>query len=129
MTRLLAIQGLETVLLAEIEGEAVGFASLRLIPYLSDDGPYAEVTELYVADAHRRQGIGRALMERAEALARERGAEELILLTGQTNHAAQALYRALAFEDYALAMRKRWDRPEHVQHPLLLPAGDETPQG
>jgi ribosomal protein S18 acetylase RimI-like enzyme len=110
-TRLLAIHGVETVLVAEIEGEAVGFASLRLIPYLSDDAPYAELTELYVADTHRRRGIGHALLERAEALARERGAAEIILLTGQTNETAQAFYRSLGYGEYGLAMCKRWPEP------------------
>src|SRR5712691_5055763 len=77
--RLLAAQGIETALLAEVEGEAVGFASLRLVPFLSDDVPHAELTELYVDPAHRRRGIGRALVRRVETLAAERGATELVL--------------------------------------------------
>lgn len=105
-SRLLAIRGIETVLLAEVEGRAVGFASLRLVPYLSDDLPHAELTELYVDPAFRRRGIGRALLERVEALAVKRGAAELVLLTGRNNHEAQAFYRALGFRDAALAMDK-----------------------
>jgi ribosomal protein S18 acetylase RimI-like enzyme len=82
----------------------VGFAALRVVPYLSDDVPYAELTELYVEAAHRRQGVGRALLERASGIARERGAAELLLQTGLENRAAQAFYRAIGFHDYGLVM-------------------------
>jgi ribosomal protein S18 acetylase RimI-like enzyme len=105
--RLVAIQGIETVLLAEVEGEVIGFASLRLVPYLSEDAPRAELTELYVEPAHRRQGVGRALLRRVEALAREGGATELVLLTGRENKSAQAFYRAIGFRECAVAMEKR----------------------
>jgi ribosomal protein S18 acetylase RimI-like enzyme len=102
--RLIAAQGVETALLAEVEGRAVGFAAVRVVPYLSDDVPYAELTELYVEAAHRRRGVGQALLGRAAAIARERGAAELLLLTGLENRAAQAFYRAMGCSDFALAM-------------------------
>lgn len=105
--RLLAVQGIETVLLAVVEGAAIGFASLRLVPYLSGGVPRAELTELYVEPAYRRRGIGRALVRRVEALAIERGATELVLLTGLDNQEAQAFYRNLGYREAALAM----DRP------------------
>lgn len=105
--RLVAIQGVETVVLAETSGRVVGFASLRIVPSLTDEGLYAELTELYVEAAQRRRGIGRALMARVEALARGQGATRLVLLTGLRNAAAQAFYRAVGYADYALAMRKR----------------------
>jgi ribosomal protein S18 acetylase RimI-like enzyme len=104
--RLLAMRDVETAFIAEVEGEAVGFASLRVVPYLSDDAPYAELTELYVAPEYRRRGIARALMAHAEALAKERGAGEVILLTGLDNEEAQAFYRALGYGDYGLAMQR-----------------------
>lgn len=102
--RLLSVWGIETVFLAMVEGRAVGFASVRLVPFLSDDRPRAELTELYVDPAHRRRGIGRALLQRVEALARERGATELILLTGLENRDAQAFYQRLGYRAAALAM-------------------------
>jgi ribosomal protein S18 acetylase RimI-like enzyme len=108
--RLLAAQGIETVLLAEVESEAVGFASLRLVPFLSDDVPRAELTELYVDPTHRRRGIGRALVRRVEALAMERGATELVLLTGLDNQEAQAFYRRLGYRETALAMGRALNR-------------------
>lgn len=108
LRRLRAAAGVETALVAEADGgRVVGFASVRVVPYLSDDRPYAELTELYVAPAWRRRGVARALLAAAEALARARGAGQLIVLTGLDNAPAQALYRAAGFADYALALRKR----------------------
>jgi ribosomal protein S18 acetylase RimI-like enzyme len=123
--RLRAVQGLETVFLAERAGEAIGFASLRLVPYLSDDVPRAELTELYVEATHRHQGVGRALMAQVEALARKHGATELVLLTGLKNQEAQAFYRALGYADAALAMDKRLAAEN--ERPSPLPEGGESP--
>lgn len=105
--RLAALQGIEMVLLALRDGAAVGLCSLRVVPFLSADHPYAEVTELYVAPEHRRQGIARRLMREAEALARAQGAPSVYLLTGFQNETAQAFYRSIGYGDYALAMRRR----------------------
>ena len=45
---------------------------------------------------HRRQGVGRALMVRAEQIAHTAGATQLFVLTSFDNVEAQALYRDLA---------------------------------
>ena len=108
LRRFRAIQHLETVLLAQVEAEqAVGFCSLHLRPWLTADHPYAELTELFVRPGWRRRGVGTALVRRAEAMARDRGARDLVLLTGFRNAAAQAFYRAMGYEDYCLAMRRK----------------------
>jgi ribosomal protein S18 acetylase RimI-like enzyme len=107
--RLAACQGFETTVLAEIDGQAAGFACLRLVPYMSGDEPYAELTDLFVATGFRRRGVGRALMAHIEQLARAGGAAEVVLLTGHDNAGAQAFYRALGYQDYSLALRRRID--------------------
>jgi GNAT superfamily N-acetyltransferase len=99
----------ETPIIAQVEGRAVGFACLRLVPALCYDSTYAELTELFVEKACRRQGVGRALVAYAERLAREGGARELVLLTGFGNAQGQAFYRALGYADWELAMRKRFE--------------------
>lgn len=96
----------ETPIIAEIEGRAVGFACLRLVPALCYESTYAELTELFVEEARRRQGVGRALVTYAERLARDSGAEKLALLTGFANAQGQAFYRALGYADWELAMRR-----------------------
>jgi ribosomal protein S18 acetylase RimI-like enzyme len=104
--RLAACQGFETTVLAEIDGQVAGFACLRLVPYMSGDEPYAELTDLFVAEGFRRRGVARALMAHIEQMASAGGASEVILLTGHDNDGAQAFYRALGYQDYALALRR-----------------------
>lgn len=96
----------EKALLAEMDGQLVGFAGLRIVPALFYPTPQAELTELFVIEAYRRRGVGRALIAFAEALAQELGAESLLILTDLDNVAAQALYHAAGYEDDALALRK-----------------------
>jgi len=99
----------ETPLVAEINQRVVGFASLRLVPCVFYAEPRAELTELFVKVAHRRRGIGHALVAYAERLAMEGGAKGLFVLTGFENQAAQALYRARGYRDYDLAMCKEFE--------------------
>ena len=79
---------------------------MRLVPCLFYDTPHAELTELFVQEAYRRRGIGRALIAPAERLACEGGATELLVLTSLTNYEAQSLYHAMGYEDDDLAMSK-----------------------
>lgn len=96
----------EQAWLCFVDGRAVGFVCLRLAPQLLYQGPYAEITELYVAPAHRRHGVARALLHHAEAAAKAAGAQCLKVLTNSDNAQALALYRSLGFEDYDLALLK-----------------------
>lgn len=105
--RIGVLKGLETVFLAFVDGVAVGLCSVRIVPNLSDDRPYAEVAELFVLSEHRRKGIARALMERAEALAAAKGSTHTFVQTGFKNATAQAFYRATGYGDYDLMMRKK----------------------
>jgi GNAT superfamily N-acetyltransferase len=59
--RLAATAGLETTFVADAGGTLAGFACLRLVPYMSGDEPYAELTDLFVAAPFRRQGVARGL--------------------------------------------------------------------
>jgi GNAT superfamily N-acetyltransferase len=55
----------------------IAVALLTLRPNVWHEGPVALLDELYVVPALRGQGIGSALLDRAEAVARQRGAEVL----------------------------------------------------
>jgi|HigsolmetaAR201D_1030396.scaffolds.fasta_scaffold06857_4 ribosomal protein S18 acetylase RimI-like enzyme len=115
ITRLKACQGIETTVIVEIDKQIVGFACLRLVPYMSGDEMYAELTDLFVAEPYRRRGAGQALMMHIEMLAQTGGAKDLILLTGHDNDGAQAFYRAMGYGDYAVALRRRLPQLNQAQ--------------
>lgn len=75
----------------------VGYILVRLgLPWL---GPRrGGITSLAVAPAHRRKGIGRALLCAALEHLRARQAEQADLEVSVTNRAAQSLYESLGFK-------------------------------
>lgn len=105
-TRLEAMAPAEHVLLAHVDGRPAGLLSLRIVPQLSQDVPYAEVTELYVAVAHRRHGVARLLMAEAEFTARRRGCTYVRVLAWHDNNVAQAFYRAAGYEPLLVGFEK-----------------------
>jgi ribosomal protein S18 acetylase RimI-like enzyme len=80
----------------------------RVPPDGPDDVPHdhAYVSDLAVLGTHRRSGIGRALLERAEAFARERGATTLRVGVRSHNAAARRLYRAAGFAENRVELAK-----------------------
>ncbi|HWN73671.1 MAG TPA: GNAT family N-acetyltransferase [Solirubrobacterales bacterium] len=74
-----------------------GLALLRFRPALWAKGLEAYLQELYVIPALRGQGIGRALLEAAIELSRQRGAAGIDLNTGETDTAARGLYESMGF--------------------------------
>jgi len=75
----------------------VGLVQLRFRPSIWSDSLEAYLQELYVAPAHRGNGIGRALLETAIHLARERGASSIDLGTSVDDVAAIGLYESAGF--------------------------------
>ncbi len=74
-----------------------GLAVMRFRRSLWTSGLECYLAELYVASAQRGQGLGRALMREAIAMARDRGADYMDLCTGEQDVAARALYESLGF--------------------------------
>jgi ribosomal protein S18 acetylase RimI-like enzyme len=74
-----------------------GFAVLRFRRSITTPGLECYLAELYVAPERRGHGLGRALMEAAIDLARERGADGMDLGTSEDDVAARALYESLGF--------------------------------
>jgi putative acetyltransferase len=84
------------LLLAEIAGQAAGCVGLRDL-----GGGICEMKRLYVREAGRGRGVGRALAERVIAEARGQGyrAMRLDTLRVEAMGAANRLYEALGFRD------------------------------
>jgi GNAT superfamily N-acetyltransferase len=93
----LAIVG-DRVLVAEVEGEVVGLAHLQVMPTIEHDRPAAKIGALVVERSRRRGGIGRALVEAAEAEARARNCGVLFLTTAERRDDAHAFYESLGLE-------------------------------
>lgn len=85
------------VWVSEADGEVVGFVAAATVGHWSGQTD-AYVGELAVAPGHSGQGIGRMLMEQAEAWARERGLGRLRLETGWANTGARGFYEAIGYE-------------------------------
>jgi GNAT superfamily N-acetyltransferase len=88
----------ETVVLVAGPGPD-GLAVLRFRPAIFTEALECYLAELYVAAPMRGNGLGRALMEAAIELARERGAGHMDLGTGEQDHVARALYESLGFSN------------------------------
>lgn len=89
------------VLVAEIEGRVVGFLELDFRKYAPgcESSPVAFIEGWYVEPAFQRQGIGRALVEAAEARARVLGHDEIASDTELDNTVGIAAHRAAGYEE------------------------------
>lgn len=78
--------------LARLDGRPVGCGAIRV---LAEDR--AEVKRMYVRPDARGRGVGRAILERLQREARDRGAVELVLEMGDDQPDARALYESFGF--------------------------------
>jgi ribosomal protein S18 acetylase RimI-like enzyme len=90
------------VMVAEQDSTQVGFVALQLEPLGSDFGPWtrplaARIEAIAVRSDAQGRGIGRRLLEHAEAAARARGARSLSLATGEKNARARHLFDSAGF--------------------------------
>lgn len=109
--RILGEDGGSEALIAFEGDAAVGHVILRKVesPGHAFAHPHAlvMVDQLAVAPAHRRAGVGRALMEAVATRARELGVHEVQLDVRAHNRGAIAFYEALGYEDIKRRMRLR----------------------
>jgi GNAT superfamily N-acetyltransferase len=82
--------------LAEADGEAVGLAIHRPSYSTFEGRPGLYVEDLFVAESTRQLGIGRLLMARLAAIARQRGCTRMSLAVLHWNPARE-FYRRLGF--------------------------------
>ena len=101
---------------AEIDAQVVGLAHtiLKDAPTFSILVPrqYAVVDNLCVLPAHRRRGVGRALLRAAEGWARSRGATSIELTVYAFNQAARDFYLDLGFRILSHRLTKPLAAPE-----------------
>lgn len=93
--RLLAPESPVCGLGARTGGRMAGLVHYILHPVTGHIQPACYMQDLYVDTAYRRRGVGRALVERLAARAREEKWARLYWLADENNAEAQALYRNL----------------------------------
>jgi ribosomal protein S18 acetylase RimI-like enzyme len=89
------------VLIADLDGQAVGFT--QLYPMFSSvrTARIWILNDLFVDANARRRGVAQALLDGAAQFGREQGAAGLMLETSRDNAPARALYRAAGWSEDA----------------------------
>jgi GNAT superfamily N-acetyltransferase len=96
---------------AELGPEVVGLVATHLVPRMDDDAWSCRITDLVVSNAHRRSGIGSALLSAAEDHARSHGARRLDLSSGDWRQEAHAFYTNTGFMSHSRGFTKRLVEP------------------
>ena len=115
---LAAYQVADGLLVARLAGEIVGFASVTLEQGTLDlDSTRGLLSNLYVEPAFRDRGIGAALLEAAEEVAADRGADDLLLEVMAKNGAARRFYEREGYDEFRVTMaRSLENRDENDTH-------------
>lgn len=85
------------VVVAVLDGRLAGVVSVHSVPSLVLDAALGRITALVVSADARGCGIGRLLVEAAEAFAREQGCERIELTSGDHRPGAHAFYERLGY--------------------------------
>ncbi|HAA93251.1 MAG: hypothetical protein CMM48_00040 [Rhodospirillaceae bacterium] len=88
---------------AEKEGQIVGFAGLQFLHWLHRVDPVARLTALVIDERHRGQGIGQLLVDHVEQFATKAGCR--VLEVSSSNYRAKSgthdFYFGLGYQDTA----------------------------
>jgi GNAT superfamily N-acetyltransferase len=104
--RILATRG-RVLLIAELEGTAVGTLDLLVVENLTRGArPWAAIENFVVDRAHRRLGVGRALLDAAVEIASNAGCFKLQLVSHGSRTAAHAVYERAGFDAPARGFRR-----------------------
>lgn len=98
-----------TVFGAEHKDVILGMATLHLLPNVTWDArPYGLVENVITHPDHRKQGVGRAILEAALAYAFNAQAYKVMLMTGQ-KRGAKGFYESVGFsseDKHAMVVRQ-----------------------
>jgi GNAT superfamily N-acetyltransferase len=92
------LAGKDTVILLAGDGPD-GVAVLRFRLALWSKGSECYLAEMYVVPERRRQGLGKAMLEKAIDVARARGADSMDIGVDEPDIGARALYESFGFSN------------------------------
>jgi ribosomal protein S18 acetylase RimI-like enzyme len=96
------------ILVAELDGEVLGYtyAGVEGYDYMALRGPAGALYDIVVDPAHRRQGVGRLLLEATVVALEARGAPRVVLSTAEQNESAQRLFVRAGFRPTMIEMTR-----------------------
>jgi GNAT superfamily N-acetyltransferase len=101
----------DRVVVAELDGAVAGLAHLQVAPAIEHERPAGKLAALVVDEAHRGEGIGRALVDVIEAEAHTRGCALLYLTTAARRAEAHEFYRRVGLEETGKRFAKTLSPP------------------
>lgn len=96
------------ILVAERSGEVIGYtyAGVEGYDYMELRGPAGALYDIVVDPAHRRQGVGRMLLDATLEALKVRGSPRVVLSTAERNAAAQRLFERAGFRRTMIEMTR-----------------------
>ena len=99
------------ILVADRDGRVIGYtySGVEGNDYMSLRGPAGVVYDIVVDPAHRKQGIGRVLLDATLEALKARGAPRVVLSTAERNSDAQRLFDRAGFRATMIEMTRELD--------------------
>ena len=99
------------ILVADRDGRVIGYtySGVEGNYYMSLRGPAGVVYDIVVDPAHRKQGIGRVLLDATLEALKARGAPRVVLSTAERNSDAQRLFDRAGFRATMIEMTRELD--------------------
>ena len=99
--------GAYETLVAVLEGRVVGFIGLLTLPVYEHSLPIGWILALCVSPESQRQGVGRALIQAAEAHYRDKGVTDVRLHSGLQREGAHDFYEKVGFAKSGYRFKKK----------------------
>jgi ribosomal protein S18 acetylase RimI-like enzyme len=99
------------ILVADRDGKVVGYtySGVEGNDYMALRGPAGVVYDIVVDPAHRKQGVGRMLLDATLKALKARGAPRVVLSTAERNSDAQRLFDRAGFRPTMIEMTREFD--------------------
>jgi ribosomal protein S18 acetylase RimI-like enzyme len=96
------------LLVAERDSDVLGYsyAGVEGNDWMSLRGPAGVLHDIVVDPSHRRQGVGRKLLDATLAALRRKGANQFVLYTAEHNEEAQRLFARAGFRRTMIEMTR-----------------------
>lgn len=97
-----------TVLVAELDGETIGYLNYFIGVFMDDATPTLHVADFFVRERHRRRGAGKTLMLEARRIGMELGASRLFWTVWRKNEDAIRFYEKLGATPEGESILMQW---------------------